>query len=57
MGFRKLKELKPFDVKWSAETYKYLRKQDEVAMKGFNTAGITRMVNRFDQKRVEEKIF
>ena len=56
MCFRKLKELKLLHVKWIAETHEYLKKQDEAAIKGFNTAGITRGVNPFDQKRVEEKI-
>ena len=35
MCFRKLKELKLLHVKWIAETYEYLKKQDKAAMKGF----------------------
>lgn len=37
MGFRKLKESKLLHVKWIAETYENLKKQEETAMKGFNT--------------------
>ena len=37
MGFRKLKESKLLHVKWIAETYENLKKQEEAAMKGFNT--------------------
>ena len=37
MGFRKLKESKLLRVKWIAETYENLKKQEEAAMKVFNT--------------------
>ena len=56
MCFRKLKELKLLHVKWIAETHEYLKKQDEAAIKGFNTAGITRGVNPFDQKKKKKKM-
>ena len=56
LRFRKLKGFKALHVKWIVKTYEYLKKQDEDVMNGFNTAGITKVVNPFDQKRVEEKI-
>ena len=41
----KLNNLKLLPEKWIVEAYKYLKKQDEAAMKSFNEAGITDAIN------------